>query len=225
MLSVVLVRPKHPGNIGAIARLLANFNIAQLYLINPQCEITQESKNRAKNAQDILNNTKTIQPADLKQFDLVVGTTAQIGKDANVRRSPLHVREWAKSRNSKSNITLLFGNEGTGLTNNEIELCDVLITVPTSRSYHALNLSHAVAITLYEVFSQKSNPSYTPASTYDMAQVTKLLQETIESLEFPDVHKADTQRKTWRRIFAKSMLTHAESKSIMGFFKKLLGRR
>ena len=103
MISVVLVKPSHPGNIGAVARAMKNFGLKNLVLIDPKCKIDEEAKKRAKHANDILKKTKVIKFEDLKKFHTVIATTAKLGSDYNIPRSPLHPDQLAdKIKNIKS---------------------------------------------------------------------------------------------------------------------------
>jgi len=134
MISIVLIEPENPGNIGAITRVMANFGFESLFLVNPKCDhLSQEAKNRAKHAQEVLNNAKTIK--NLNKFDYLIATTAQIGTDYNLPRSPIKPEQLAKILPEKGNIALVFGREGIGLTNEEINKADFVVTIPTNKKY------------------------------------------------------------------------------------------
>src|SRR3989338_3888433 len=107
MIKVALLRPEHPGNIGSIARVMKNFGYHQLLLIDPQCNhLNIEARNLAKHAQDILENVKILH--SLHELDgIIVGTTAQVGTDYNLPRTPLLPKELQEY----SGLILLFGPE------------------------------------------------------------------------------------------------------------------
>ena len=96
MISVVLIEPENQGNIGAVARAMKNFGFSDLILINPKCRIGKEAKNRAKHSQEILNKIKIKNKDYLKNFDYLIGTTARLGTDYNIPRSPLYPDELQK---------------------------------------------------------------------------------------------------------------------------------
>ena len=181
MIYVALHKPEVEGNIGAVARIMKNFNFSDLVIIDPSCDfLSEESRKRSKHAVEILENAKVYTDYGfVKKFNLVIGTTGIVGTDYNVLRSPIEISKFISGLSSelssglsgfdapdnapednsrlrklladkRSKILLLFGPEGTGLTNEELKFCDYLITIPTSKNYRALNLSHAVGIVLYE---------------------------------------------------------------------------
>ena len=159
MFTVVLVRPQVAGNIGAIARVMANFDMTRLVLVASECDhLSKEAQDRAKHAKRILLRARVEPLTVLDSFDYVIGTTAQIGTEFNIPRSPVMLKDAARSVDKRTNIAIVFGSEGTGLTNDEIALCDYVVKISTSKKYPALNVSHAVAIVLYELFAANKRP-------------------------------------------------------------------
>ncbi|MFC1775038.1 RNA methyltransferase [Nanoarchaeota archaeon] len=225
-MKIVIIRPLFAGNIGAVARVMANFDFKDLVLIQPECDhLSKEALDRAKHAKFILKKAKIKDIPYLKQFNYVIGTTAQIGTGFNIPRSPVDLEEVVKAIPSKSKVAIVFGSEGTGLTNEEVELCDFVIKIPSSKKYKTLNLSHAVAIVLYEFFSVDKKASHTPASLQDKKTIGKFFDKLLDTLTFATPEKKETQRKVWNKIFAKAMLTKREAFSVLGLIKKLLGER
>jgi len=222
MITIVLVESEHPGNIGAIARAMANFDFEKLILVNPKCKINEEAKNRAKNAQHILKKIKITKR--VPKFDLLVGTTAALGSDYNIPRSPISPNKFAQIIDNR-NIGILFGREGEGLHNEEIEQCDIVVSVPSSKKYQALNISHAVAIVLYEIYQlhgkNKITSHFTPAAEKELKQINKMMNEVFNKLEFSTKEKKQTQQKLWKKLFGKMMLTKREAYALMGLLKKL----
>ncbi len=222
MITIVLVEPEHPGNIGAICRVMKNFDFDRLILVNPKCKITEQTKNLAKNAQDIVKKIKIVKK--IPKFDLIVGTTAALGTDYNISRSPITPDALARKIDDR-NIGLLFGREGEGLHNDEIEKCDIVVAIPSSKKYKALNISHAVAIVLYEIYKlhgkNKITNNFTPASEKEMRQINKMINDVLDKTEFSTKEKRSTQKKLWKKLFGKAMLTRREAFSVMGFLRKL----
>src|SRR6056300_1395817 len=92
MINVILVEPKNSGNVGAIARSMANFGFSKLILVNPKCNhLPQTARNRAKWAQDVLTKAKVV--SKIPKMDTLVATTAQIGNDYNINISPISPRQ------------------------------------------------------------------------------------------------------------------------------------
>jgi len=221
MLSLVLIEPENSGNIGAIARVMKNFSFNRLILINPKAKINHDAKCRAKHAQDILNSAKTVDFNYLDRFDKLIGTTAKLGTDYNITRSPLTVAQLAEKVNMKQRIALLIGREGIGLTNKEISKCDIVVNIPSSKKYPTLNISHAVAVILYELNKKKATNNITPASRKDIEVLEGYVKNTLDTMEFNTPDKKKTQKIMWKRIIGKAMPTKREAFALIGFFKKL----
>ena len=227
MITIVLIEPETSGNIGSMARVMANFGFEQLVLIDPLCKIDEESRRFAKNSQEILKKAKVADISILKKFDYIVGTTSKLGRDYNIPRVPITPSQLgAKLGELKdAKIALVLGREGNGLYNHEIDLCDFIVTIPTSASYDSMNISHALAILLYEIrkpeYEEKLSKKYAPVGAKDMDQIMKLLEESMEGMEFAKESKKETQRLVWRRMISKSFLTRREAFALMGFFKKI----
>ena len=112
MISVVLIEPETSGNLGAIARIMANFDFKELILINPKCKIDEDARNRAKHAQTILDKAKIKEFDYLKKFDYKIATTAKLGTDYNIPRCPLSPEEFANkvcSLDKKTKLALIIG--------------------------------------------------------------------------------------------------------------------
>jgi len=226
MVSIVLIRPEHPGNIGAVARAMANFGEKRLFLLEPQCAIDDpEMFKRAKHGQEVLEKMKIIH--DLKKFDYLIGTTSRLGTDYNIPRSPLRPRVVAEKLKElpKANIAIVFGPEGKGLSNKEIKQCDITMTIPASLKYPTFNLSHSVAIILYELFltgpSKKSDDHFIPAGNAEKKQLKKMFLGILNELEFSTAEKKETQKVVFDRIIGKSMMTKREAFAFMGFLRKI----
>ncbi|MFH1053232.1 MAG: RNA methyltransferase [Candidatus Woesearchaeota archaeon] len=233
MISIILMEIENPGNLGAIARVMKNFDQNNLILIDPRCKKTsQEARNRAKHANDILESAKIRTSSYLKSFDCLIATTASLGTDYNLPRSPITPEQLAKklnqinAKNSKTKIGILIGRESSGLTNEEIKGCDFIVTIPSSKTYPTLNISHSIAILLYEISKQsnKINVSshITPSSKIDKDIINKKLKTILNKLDFATKEKKQTQIMAWKRIFGKSFLTKREAFAVLGFLKKIL---
>ena len=223
MIQIVLVEPKNSGNVGAIARAMVNFGFDKLILINPKCNhLSQTARNRAKWAQDVLKKTKKINSlSEIKST--LIATTGKIGTDYNIPRSPITPEKLSNIINKKKDLALVFGRENSGLNNKEISECDFVVTIPTSKKYSVMNLSHAVAILLYELSKNKENISshIIFASEQDKKQLMKMLNKTLNNMDFATKEKKQTQLLVWKRMISKSFLTKRESFALMGFFRKL----
>jgi len=153
-INFVLVEPKVPENIGASARAIKTMGFDSLVLVNP-CEY-KEGKARwiAHGSTDILDNAKVYYSLSeaLSDSDFAIATS--------IRRRMVKIdivcsQDLPEFLNSKSgfikNVSVVFGREEAGLTNDEIKLCDIISAVPMKKKYPSLNLAQAVMIYAYEL--------------------------------------------------------------------------
>ena len=122
-------------------------------------------------------------------------------------------------------VGLVFGREGHGLFNEEIEKCDFVATIPAHHSYFTLNLSHAVSIFLYEITkklgTQKMSEKFKKATSQDKIIIMRVLDQVLEKKDFKSESKRETQRKVWKRMIGKSTLTKREAFALIGFLRKM----
>jgi tRNA/rRNA methyltransferase len=230
MISIVLIEPEHPGNIGAVARVIANFGFENLVIVNPKCAIDDEVLRLAKHAGNIVKKAKITTAKILAEFDYKIATTSQLGTDFNLTRTPIAPEQLAGILNTtaknKSKIALIFGREGEGLHNDEINSCDFVVAIPTSKKYPTMNLSHSVAVVLYELSKKllKENISshITPISEAEKKQIMKMFNKVLAKLPFKTEQKKETQRKVWKRMISKSFLSKREAYALMGLLRKLI---
>lgn len=225
-ISIILMKPQNPGNIGAVARVMDNFNFKNLYLVDPKTNhLSREALDRATHSKNILKNAKLLKKYDLQNFDCLIATTAKLGTDYNIPRSPITPEELLYLiKNKKSSIGIMFGPENYGLTNEEIKECDFLVTIPTYKKSSTMNLSHSVAIILYEIFKKTKKQKIGKTKIANKKTKNKLLQliyNKLDGIEFSTKEKKQTQRIIWKRLIGKSFLTKREAFSLFGFFKKL----
>ena len=230
MIELILVEPRKQENLGAIARVMKNFSFNKLVLINPKCKIGISARKVARHANDVLSKAKIKDFKYLKKLDYLIGTTSRLGTDYNIPRNVIDAEKIAEKISSvdykKLKIGILIGRESSGLTNDEINQCDALITIPSSKEYSALNISHSVSIILYELFKkigeEKSNSHILFATEKDKEVMMQYINKILDNLEFSTPEKKDTQKKVWKRVFGKAMLTKREAFAVMGFLRKLL---
>lgn len=218
MISVVLIEPKTDGNIGAIARVMKNFGFDKLVLVNQKCQLGEEAYKRAKHAREILDKVKVLKK--WPKMDYLIATSSKTGRDYNIPRNPINPKELKKVLPSKGKIGVVFGREEDGLRNEELTKCDFLVKIPTNSSYKAMNLSHSVAVMLYEL--SKLNNSVTPISLAEKKQLMKMVDKALLKMAFVSEDKRETQKLVWKKIVGKSFLSKREAYALMGFLRKII---
>ncbi len=229
MIYVVFVEPETPGNIGFLARVMKNFGLDQLVLINP-CQLEHEAYYQSMHAREIIYNRQECN--SLKEFlenesiDYMVGTTGTAGGSYNIPRIAITPENLAKSLNINGNIALLFGREGDGLTNHELELCDLVVSIPTHESYPILNITHAAAIIFYELFkTQKDYPveDLDEASLEEKDGLIDYMDEVLAKLDYPP-HKKKNASIVFKRMLGRAFISGREAHTLKGMFRRIRDR-
>jgi tRNA/rRNA methyltransferase len=225
--TTVLVRPSRPMNIGAVARVMGNFGFRQLIIVNPTCNAEEEDARRtARHASSILEQARVIPSLEeaLSDLDFRIGTTARQGGDHNLPRVALPPR-FISECELGPNTAVIFGPEDDGLSNKEIEMCNLLISIPTSSSYRAMNLSHAVAIVLYELalnpFTNLGEAAQTPHREASDRERTILLEQAEKWLELISYHPERRHKalQVIKNAFMRGYLSGREINTLIGVIK------
>jgi len=222
---VVLVESKFEGNVGFVARAMANFGLTDLVLVKPP-KIGEEARRRAMHGLDILESAKIVGSLALavKDCGLVAGTTGVDAKnEKRFTRLAISPREFAeRARSYSGRIALVFGREDYGLFDKEIEDFDILVTIPASPKYPVLNLSHAAAILFYEV---QPGPTrrVSLATGFEREKLHSTFADLLRSTEYPP-HKFDRTRVMFRRMVGRAMPTKWEFHALMGVYARAVKR-
>lgn len=222
---VILQEPKHEGNVGAVARAIKNFGLKKLYLVN-SCELGDECNKRAKHANDIIRNAKHFKSLDqvLKRIDFLVGSSGVVNlNDKHHIRNPITPRqfvEYVKELEPDLRIGLLFGREDYGLYSEELMHCDLLVTIPTNEEYPIMNLSHAIAVILYELASAdlKFNiKGHRKISEFEKEKLFEQFKNFLDIVDYP-THKRDHTEILFRRLLGRATPSKWEFHTLMGVF-------
>lgn len=206
---------------------MMNFDIRQLILVNP-CNIDDEAYIRSVHASSILENAIIVDTFEkaVGKVDLVVGTSA-IYTDSEKKhiRIPMVIDDFIKKISEvEGTIGLVFGREDYGLLNNELALCDILVTIPTSEKYASMNLSHAVSLLLYHVYVLMKNEGNVPHNPRRIeGEEKRLLIESFDHLldviEYPE-HKKEKTKVMFTRMIGRALPTKWEYHTLMGVFQQ-----
>ena len=229
MIYVVFVEPESPGNIGFLARTMKNFGLKQMVLINP-CPLEHDSYYMAMHAREIIYNRQEYPSLEeflkTEKIDFAVGTTGEAGGSYNIPRIAVTPENLAQSLNVDGNIALILGREGDGLTNHELELCDVVVSIPTHESYPILNVTHAAAIIFYELFkTEKDYPveEIGEASVEEKQDLIRDMNEVLDHLDYPD-HKKKNASTVFRRVMGRAFISGREAHTLKGVFRRIKER-
>lgn len=231
-LIVVLLRPKEDGNVGAVARAGRNFGIDALRVVAPRAPLGPESRRRAMAGLPLLKaaTTHPTLEAAVSDCDLVVGTTdLSTGRSASYLRRSFSPEQFASLLPVLvGKVGLVFGPEDNGLSRGELSRCDLLVHIPARREFPTLNLSHAVAVTLYAIHRARGpeDAESTPAPEevrLDGRQKELLLARLAglaSSTGYPS-HKRNGLSLLFRRVLGRARPGEPELRMLLGFVKSL----
>ena len=227
MVSIIFVEPESPGNIGSIARCMKNFGAHPLILVNP-CSL-QGAEKMAMHAEDILRNVVTVSTLGdaLALVDMTVATTSVtsgIVRNAVTPEALQHMR---------GNVGIVIGRESSGLTTEEIEQCDLVVSIPASEEYPVLNAASACCILLYHVFvgareKERERENKKEIENKDEEKPKSPTQKKI--LDDFDaiadlIEKRPHRKRIWKivlkRVLSKAFPTDRETTVLLGFSRRI----
>ena len=226
-ISFILVEPKEQGNIGASARAMKNMGFTNLELVYPGYFFASEAKQMACQGVEILEKARIHERLEdaLVDKNLIVGTTRRLGK----RRGliiPLEDSVKTIITSAKKNkVAILFGRERIGLTNQEVEKCGFLITIPADPSSSSLNLAQSVLLVAYEL-SRKTYKTEVPALVKheELDLLYKKIKSALELLEYIPRGDRDLEKKIMRNLkhlIGRAGLTDWELKMLHGICSQI----
>ena len=224
LINIVLVDTIHPGNIGSVARAMKTMGLQRLSLVNPRVFPSGESTALAGNATDVLENAiifDSIKEA-IKDSTFVYATSA---RDRSIQWPIMNAEQAANDIcnvvNSKKEVSIVFGKEDRGLTNEELELANKLIEIPANPEYPVLNLAMSAQIICYEIL--KASSDYRKREWRDYPEVNsdqlqRLIDHFIETAVDFDVIDPDNPKKIISRI--KRMFTRLQPDEMEASFMR-----
>ncbi|TFG97432.1 TrmJ/YjtD family RNA methyltransferase [Candidatus Thorarchaeota archaeon] len=227
-LVVILVEPEQPGNVGFVTRVLANFGVQELRIVGWDPREDMIAQIYSVRAHEILDSAVIYDDLSsaLEEIDAAWATSARAGRNHSVTRALVPLENLPDPTALEGKVALVFGRESSGLTNEELALCDFAFTISTSEGYPSLNLSHAVAIVLHHIFTHYA-PEEPREITFPRAatraernQVMVFLDEVIDSLNLKDYRKP-IAKQVFRNLLGRSYMTGREVTTMTGVARKL----
>ena len=233
-ISIVLCNTSHPGNIGATARAMKTMGLTNLILVNPQTVVDDHAYAMSSNAIDVLNNIKICNSLleAISDVAIAYAVTARHREFAHRVFTPRGmIPELFTFLKNDHKIAIVFGAERTGLTIEQTELCNRIITIPGNPEYFSLNLSQAVQIISYEIYSNLEQADIfcnnmqqpiNPCTRFDSEYLLNYVINTIGNGSYfvnkNNSHRSITIRRL-RNIINKANLERHEVDLIYGIFK------
>ncbi len=230
-IEIVLVGPQSAGNIGSTARVMMNTGLTNLVLVSPVEYANDEAWSRACNAVEILRDARVTESLEeaLSTSAYVVATSRRRGKN----RSPTLTLSEAVPRlleiSTKNKISILFGREDKGLSNDEISMADMVLEIPSDEAYPSLNLSHAVFAVAHSLFTAEVSCESAPmelARREDVLMMYEHLEVVLRRIGYGCADKGGEYllrviMRNSRRLFGRTTLMQKEVNMIRGILAKI----
>ena len=227
---VVLVEPQHPGNIGAAARAMKTMGLSDLALVRPDKFPHPEAAAMAVGATDLLDAAPIHAdlPAAIGDCGLVVGCSARLRSLPHNTSTP---RELAPrlAREIGGRIALVFGSERVGLSNDDLELCHELVSIPANPEFRVLNLAAAVQILCYELRLASAAqlagaPEHVPVDQREMELFFAHLERVLVELKFLNPQHPRQLMRRLRRLYSRAVPNENEMHILRGILAAIEGR-
>lgn len=221
---VVLVQPEKEGNIGSIARSMRNFGLTDLCIVSPMTPVGDEAYRYATKGREILRRARIVETLSdaLIGIDLVVGTTAIVGTSSrNILRLVIDPSQLAsRVAGTTRPVALLLGRESTGLSNRELQECDIIVSIPGSEEYNVLNVATAASIVFYELYKVRRMRSRSlEPSPLSIDRLVSVFNQLADVADLPS-HKKRLADRAFRNVLAKSIISRREVSLIMGVLRR-----
>jgi|TARA_Y100000310_G_scaffold289912_1_gene316662 tRNA/rRNA methyltransferase len=240
MITVVLIEPHYSGNIGSVCRAMKNFGFTKLEMVNPK-KITDEAGMMAVHAKDVLEKAKTLKKFNFKKFDYVIGTSCvatesddyflrmtvslkqlkqKFGAPGRRGAAGPKRRSGSTALRPTGNIAIVFGPEPSGLSNEFLEQCDIIATIPTSTKYRSMNLSHSVAVALYELSDLKQESTVRLANSKEKTLINQNLSKIVKASGYP-AEKHKVFNSMFQKLLGRAVVTGREANTLIGVLKRI----
>ena len=225
-LRIVLVRPRGSGNVGSIARAMKNMGSADLAIVGSARTGSFWARAMAVHGRDILA-TATRYPSireAVADCTLVVGTTCRSGLYREHSRTARELAPEIAATARTGKVALIFGPEDHGLSNKDLEHCQMLLTIPTGPAYRSLNVAQAAVICLYEVFiaAAESEPRLTErADAESIERLFDRMKTTLLRIGFLDEDNPEHMLLAFRRILGRAALEPKDVRILTGMFRQI----
>ena len=228
---IVMVNTTEPGNIGAAARAMKNMSLKRLFLVNPSNYPSAVATARASGADDVLSSAVICNSLE----EALVGTYLVIGASArqrNIKWKQLDVIDTcseiqASIAKSNQEVAVVFGTENSGLTNEELDLCSILMTIPGNPEYFSLNVASAIQVFAYQNYVSNveggfDNSGGELANFDDLDSFYKHLEQTLKHIDYFDKKKPKSLlMRRLRRLFGRSHPEKEEIAILRGILNKI----
>ncbi len=225
-----MVEPSHPGNIGAAARAAKTMCIENLVLVKPAEFPSGQARARATGALDVLERAEICDTlsAAIADCTFVVGASARVRglQCPDIAPDALGDKVWKEVE--QGNVAIVFGRESSGLSNEELDQCHFLTTIPANWEFSSLNIASAVQVICYEIYKAYLNKSNTKnvsdisgdtdelATAEEVEHLLVHMQQVLQEIEFFDPKQPKLLMRRLRQLYCRARLSRVETNILRG---------
>ncbi len=225
---IILVEPAFASNIGSVARAMKNMGFFNLRIVRPQEGITKESYKLASNADDVLDKAQLYSSymEAVNDLNFLIATSARRGK----RRKIYSIKDacsFLTNLTKSCKIGIVFGREKNGLKNEEIEVCNLIVHIPTNEEYSSLNLAQSVLIVCYEIFNKFSKFNLNDDEKIYLPKIKekekffRLMKDFLFEIDYMGENDAEFKMRGLRRFFNRFFMTKKEMHMLYGVMRQI----
>lgn len=222
-LRVVLVEPQEAGNVGAAARAMLNFGFDELWIAGSHPQLLPVSSWWASGADEILERVRLVPTlADaIGDAHVTVATTSMRGRTTPVTFTPPTLAEKFASLQDQQTLALVFGREDSGLTREELALCQHTVSIPTNERFPTMNLAQSICVFCYELSSITPKPSSRDLpEAAALERIHQRAKELLLSIGFLHENNPDRIYDELRAIVARAELDEREATIVLGMLRQ-----
>jgi tRNA/rRNA methyltransferase len=226
-LRVVLIGTRNPLNIGAAARAMSNFGFSDLALVRPYDPAFREARSALGGASVLKQAVQYTGVGEaVSGCDLVVGT-ASAGQ--RTPQLPFHSLEQEarliRRRLAAGRVAMLFGSEKVGLSNEALDHCHRLVTIPTVETNFSMNLGQAVAVCLYELIRSSAAPKpgkeAPRARSGELERITQMLFDILTTSGYINPRTQTSSQAKVRRLVRRFTLNDEDARTLLGMLRQI----
>lgn len=224
---IVMVRPKGSGNIGSVARAMKNFGATELAIVGQARTQSFWAKAMAVHGGDLLGAAQfydTIRDA-IAGCTLIVGTTCREGLYRAHSQAPREVAAKVAAAAKQGKVALILGPEDHGLSNKDLEHCQLLVDIPSHPDYRSLNVAQAAVVCLYEFYlaalEHKEDDVIQRAEAESIERLFDIMRASLLKIGFLDTENPDHMLLAFRRFLGRGGLEEKDVRILTGMFRQI----
>ncbi len=225
-ISIVLVSPRYPENVGSVARAMKNMGLERLVIVDGCSPLHAHAYKLASGAEDLLERAEefaTLKEA-VAEMGFVAGMTSRGGKERSPLLSPKAAVQKLIPLAARNRVAMVFGSEKKGLTNPELSLCNLYVRIPSSDAFPSLNLAQAVTVICYELFvgTNGEREDVEPLAAVEQTEAMyDHMEKTLVDIDFLEANRSKRIMWVLRKLLGRSQMNEREVQILQGIWSQV----